>query len=209
MSEDSPLRQQLQEKYGEWTAQQVERHLTDGIAAGMNPLRIAALLESNLQEGLGSGLTSALSTIRTAQIKSYQTANHAVYRENSNIVKGWYWHAELGPRTCLSCISLHGSFHTLDETLNDHDQGRCAALPSPITYADLGLDISEDTTPPESGEDWFNRQPESTQREMMGAGKYDAWQKGKFEFGQLSRDYEHPAYGTLRREATLGELTGE
>lgn len=85
----------------------------------------------------------------------------------------------------------------------------CAALPQTITYADLGLDIPEDTTPPESGESWFSRQPESVQREMMGPGKFEAWQKGQFEFSQLSKDYDDPAYGTLKREATLTELTGE
>lgn len=208
MSEDSPLRQRLTDKFGEWTAEQVERHLVDGIAAGMNPRRIAAMLEHNLQEGLGSGLTSALSTIRTAQIKSYQTANFATYRANSDVVKGWVWHAELGPRTCLSCLAMHGTIHPLDEVMNDHDNGRCTPIPQTITYADLGLDIPEKREEIQSGESWFNRQPESVQREMMGPGKYDAWKAGKFEFSQLSKEYDHPSYGTLLREATLAELTG-
>lgn len=206
MAEDSPLRQRLQDKFGKWTAEQVERHLVDGIAAGMNPRRIAALLENNLQEGLGSGLTSALSTIRTAQIKSYQTANFATYRANSDVVKGWVWHAELGPRTCLSCIAMHGTIHSLDEVMNDHHNGRCMAIPQTITYADLGLDIPDVVTPTESGESWFNRQPESAQREMMGPKLFESWQKNRFEFSQLSQRYNDPVYGELLRQTPLSDL---
>jgi len=204
--QDSPLNERLSDLYGEYVAEQVSNHITDGIAKGDNPRTIAARLEKNVLNGLGSGLTSALTTVRTAQIKSYQLANHATYAANDNIVKGWVWHAELGT-ACLACTSMHGTIHTLDETLDGHHNCRCSPVPQTITYEDLGLDIPETVEPIQTGEDWFNSQPASVQREMMGPGMYEAWQGGKFEFGQLSATYDDPVYGTLRREATLGELT--
>lgn len=210
MSEQSPLRQQLTEKYGQWTAEQVERHLTDGIAAGMNPRRIAAMLERNLQEGLGSGLTSALSTIRTAQMSAYRVSNHATYQANSNIIKGWYWHADIeSGRTCLSCVAMHGSFHELSETLDDHWNGRCAAIPATVSYQDLGLDIPEEPFEIESGEDWFNRQSEARQREMMGPSMWDAWNSGAFSFQELSKKVDDPVFGPMRQEASLSGILGD
>jgi hypothetical protein len=144
-------------------------------------------------------------TVRTAQIKSYQLANHATYLANDNIVKGWVWHAELGS-ACLACTAEHGTVHELSETLDGHHNCRCAPIPQTVTYADLGLDIPETVEPTQSGEDWFNEQPAATQRELMGPAKYEAWQDGKFGFGQLSATYDDPVYGQMRREATLGEL---
>lgn len=61
----------------------------------------------------------------------------------------------------------------------------------------------------QTGEDWFKSQPESVQRDAMGAGKFEAWQDGKFEFSALSSTYQDDIYGEMRREATLQELIGE
>ena len=205
MGKDSPLRQQLEEKFGEYVAGQVETHFLDGIGQGMRADRITAQIKSNLQNGLGSGLTSVLTTLRTAQIKSYQLANHATYMANNNVVKGWIWHAELGT-ACLSCTAMHGTVHELEESINGHHNCRCAPVPQAISYEDLGLDIPETIAPTESGEDWFNRQPEATQRDMMGPGMFEAFKAGKFDFRDLSQKYNDPVYGEMLREASLKDL---
>lgn len=209
LGSDSPLKERLEDAYGDYVANQVEEHLLTGIAQGQNPREIARRLERNLQEGLGKGLTSILTTIRTAQIKSYQLANHATYLANNNIVKGWVWHSALDNQTCLSCISMHGTIHELEETLDDHHNGRCAPIPQTISYRDLGIDIDEPTSPIESGEDWFNNQPASVQREMMGSSMFSAWQDDKFQFQDLSTKYNDEVYGELLRQASLKDLLGE
>lgn len=206
---DSPLTAQLQESYGDYVAAQVQEHLLRGIAAGQGPNTIAARLQKNLLEGLGTGLTSALTTIRTAQIKSYQIANHATYLANSNIVSGWVWWAALDNTTCLSCVAQHGTVHELGETLDDHHNGRCAPIPQTVSYRDLGLDIDEPRPPVESGEDWFRRQSAAVQREMMGGAMYRAYQAGKVELGELSRPYQDEVYGELLREASLKDILGK
>jgi hypothetical protein len=38
----------------------------------------------------------------------------------------------------------------------------------------------------ETGEEWFSKQPEAMQRQMMGQAKYQAWIDGKFSFDKLS-----------------------
>lgn len=207
MGPDSPLRERLEAGFGEYVAGQVEAHFLDGIGTGMRADQITALIGRNLQTGLGSGLTSLLTTLRTAQIKSYQIANHSTYLANSNIVKGWVWWAALDNRCCLSCIAQHGTVHELSETLDDHHNGRCAPIPQTVTYADLGLDIPEDTTPPETGPEWFGRQSAATQRELMGPGMFEAWKAGQFDFRDISQKYNDPVYGELLRQASLKDLT--
>ena len=207
LGDDSPLIARLRVGFGPYVTEQVAEHLTDGIAVGMNPRRIARLLNRNVQGGLGRGLTSVLTTIRTAQVKSYQLSNHITYAANENIVPEWVWHAQLrDDRTCMSCISKHGSVHPITEQLNDHHNGRCAPVPKAISYAALGINLPDRREEIETGESWFRRQTEARQRELMKPGKFTAWQNGEFEFSELSKPYDDEVYGELLREATLKEL---
>ena len=207
LGEDSPLTAKLDTMFGEAVSQQVGDHIVDGIAAGMNPRRIARLLDKNITGGLGTGLSWAMTSVRTAQVKSYQIANHATYAANSDIVPEWIWWAELGSdRTCMSCVAQHGTAYPYTETLNDHHNGRCVPIPKTITYKDLGLDVPEFVEPVETGPDWFARQSESTQRKLMGPGKFEAWKAGKFDFRDLSKKYNDPVYGELLRESSLKDL---
>lgn len=327
---DSPLIAKLQDDFGIAVADQVEMHIVDGIALGMNPRTIAAALSRNLQADLGTGLGWVLTTVRTAQIKSYQTANHATYLANSRIVPEWTWVAALDDRTCMSCVAMHGTVHPVTETLNDHHNGRClisgetvktkrgnikiedvmigdfvlthsgkyrkvlstskreysgvvynvngltttpehpfltqrgwveakdliasdtlftlksiesldptvkckldkycgyvynlqvdtdesfiangivvhncAPLPKTISYKDLGINLPDPVGTFPQGEKWFKAQPQSVQRKMMGPGKFEAYQSGKFKFADLSAPYQDDVYGELLREATLKEL---
>lgn len=206
---DSPLATRLEAAYGEFVAGQVEAHIVDGLAVGQNPRRIARLLERNLQSSLGSGLTSALTTVRTANIKSYQLANHATYQANPRIVPAWTWSATLDDRTCLSCINQHGKEFPITETLRDHHNGRCAPIPRTISYADLGLNIPETVPPFERGPDWFSRQSETKQRKLMGPAMFEAWKRDRFEFDDLTKPYDDDVYGELLREASLKDLLGD
>ncbi len=111
---------------------------------------------------------------------------------------------------CLSCIAQHGSIHPITETLNDHHNGRCAPVPKTISYRDLGITgIPDPVAPFESGEDWFGKQPEATQRQAMGPAMFKAYKDNRFSFRDLSRPYQDEVYGELLREASLRDLLGE
>lgn len=206
LAADSPLMGRLEEAYGFEVADLVEMHIIDGIAVGQNPRTIAAALSRNLQSSLGTGLNWVATTVRTAQIKSYQLANHATYQANSAIVPNWVWVSSLDIRTCMSCIAKHGSVHPVTETMQDHHNGRCAPLPQTISYRDLGINLPDPVSPFPPGEEWFNRQPDVIKRTMLGPGKFEAWQSGKFKFADLSVPYDDGVYGQMFREATLKEL---
>lgn len=195
----SPLTQSLRTRLGPAVADRLMRKLVDGLALGRNPNDIARLARNEL----GVGLTWALTTVRSANLWAYRNASSANYRANRDVVSGWIWWAELGPRTCMSCISQHGTEHELSEELRDHHRGRCTPIPLVPLAQQFGLSMPD----VQSGETWFRRQSEARQVAMMGPGKWQAWQAGAFDFAQLSAPYSDPIYGIMRREATLQELT--
>jgi hypothetical protein len=141
-------------------------------------------------------LSWATNMTRTVQVYSYRYANHAAYQANSQILEGWRWSSARDARTCISCWSQDGKVFTLDQTLNDHHQGRCA--PIPIVR---GSSIRWNT-----GEDVFNGLPVDRQREIMGAGLYDAWKRGDAQFSEFSRPYHDSVYGEMLRRATNREM---
>jgi len=155
------------------------------------------VLASELRKVLGMTLTDALRTARTVQLTSYRESTRANYIANSNVVKGWIWHAKLDGLTCASCVAQHGTRHELSDRLDDHYNGRCAMIP--VTITNPNPDI-------QTGETWFNEQDEATQRKILGPGKYDALKAGKFEFSALSQQRPDAVYGTMRTAAPLKDL---
>lgn len=203
----SPLHDALVTQLGEAVAGQVERALLRGVALGWNPRKIAAWMAREL----GQGLTWALRTARTAQLYAYREANRASYVANGDIVEGWIWHAKLGDgRTCMSCISMHGTVHELSEPLNDHHNGRCAMVPLTVSWETLGLRGLPDTRPViQGGRDWFAGLSAAEQQRYMGRAMWQAWQAGKIGWDDLSKEHEDAVYGLMRMMPSLRELLGD
>lgn len=101
---------------------------------------------------------------------------------------------------CLSCVSMHGTFHTNDEILNDHHNGRC----SPIPRVRGGLVADSIGT----GEAWFDGLSDAQKREIMGPGRYDLYTSGRWDWRAVSKPYNDPVYGEMLRAATLTEMRG-
>lgn len=195
LAKDGPLYDRLYLLTGS-TIDKVISTIANGVSLGYNPRKIAF----SIQDAFGGGLTDALRNTRTVQLYSYRDSARANYMATGGIVTGWVWYAELDADTCLSCVSQHGGEHDLSETLNDHYNGRCAALP---IVEGFGNPVEE------SGESWFDNLSPSEQQAMMGQGKYDAWKDGKFSFDKLSAEQDNEVYGVMRTEASLSSLVGE
>lgn len=193
LADDSPLYARIR-KLAPSAYEAVRQAMIEGIGLGRNPRVIARAVQS----AFGEGLTQALRTIRTAQIWAYREANRATFVANPEIVTGWVWVASLDDTCCMSCVSQHGTEHPVDEVLDDHYNGRCAAAPLTI----FGNPVEQ------SGIDWFGAQNAERQREMMGVGKYDAWKEGKFDLTQMTQERLDEIYGAMKSEATLKELLG-
>lgn len=181
---------------GDYFRQRIADALIEGMARGLNPKTIAADI---VRRELGMGLTDAMRTARTVQLWAYREASRASYIANGDVVEGWVWMAELDDSTCPACIAMNGTIHSNDEPLDGHFNCRCTPVPL-VVGAESGI---------KSGEDWFAGLSEDKQREILGAGRYEAWKDGKFEFSALAGQREDDVYGTMRVQTPLKDLLGE
>jgi hypothetical protein len=182
--------------FGENAAKNLADLVLAGVANGFNPRRIASLMSG----WFNVPYTWAETMARTAQLWSYRSATHAAYRANPDVVEGWLWQAALDLRTCLSCIQQHGTRHPIDEVLNDHHRGRCTPVPI-VKGTQWWIDF-------ENGPYWFDQQPVSMQRAIMGESMWRAYQAGAVGWGDFSKPYQNDVYGEMLREASLRELLG-
>jgi hypothetical protein len=95
---------------------------------------------------------------------------------------------------CLACLAMDGTEYGLEEELDDHPAGRCFRQPIIKGLEPLSA---------QSGADWFAEQSEEVQRGMMGDQRFEAWQQGQFEFGQLAQVAHSDEWGNSVQVAPL------
>jgi len=156
--------------------------LINGTALGWNPTKTARYM----REGMASGLDRALTILRTEQIRAYRESERMQY-EHSGVVDGYYRIVAHDGRTCAACLMAEGEFYRNRDALRDHPNGRCSTVPKVRGLPSLQF---------EKGPAWFAKQPEETQLQILGPGKYAAWRDGKFGLADLV---------TVRKDATWGD----
>lgn len=112
-------------------SQQINRELTDGLANGHNPRRIARSLAKRVDK---VGISRAKTLARTEVIRAHHTANINEYERAR--VAGVVIQAEFSTagdgRVCAVCAGLEGKTFTLQEVrglIPVHPNCRCVALP--------------------------------------------------------------------------------
>jgi hypothetical protein len=201
---DSAGFQNVLRKMGVYHADVIANRLLQGITEGRSPLWSAAQIRGYLVDS-PNPLYDAVRLSRTTQLYSARRATIEAY--SSEGVDSWIWSAELGVNTCISCICLHGTVHSVNETLNDHHNGKCAAVPVTPSWRSLGF-IDGDDVAIENGADWFAQQNESYQRGKLSGDAYDLYQEGVLKITPriVSSTYDNEVFGTMRREATQQEM---
>lgn len=157
--------------------------LRTGVAGGINPREAAKSMIRDVQGAFHGGLFRATVIARTEMLDAYRASAHEAELANSDVLDGWTWWANIDGKTCISCIGMHGTDHPVDKPgPHDHHQGRCSRLPKTKSWKALGFDTVDepDGLGFESGADWFERQPEHVQREIMGRKRFEAWKEGRF-----------------------------
>jgi len=191
LHDGSPLRALLDELPGQ-AGQAVADELVQGVALGLNSREISR----RIRRAAGVGLVRALRIARTETMRAYREATRRSYQANSDIVKGWIWHAALDRRTCPMCWAMHVTQHGLDETLGDHPNGRCTMIPWVASWEELGFEGAPDTrVVVEPGESIFKEQPEDVQRAVLGNAGYEAWKAGKVTLRDFVGERTDPRWG--------------
>lgn len=186
----SPLYKLLKNDYPD-AVDGLTQALINGLARGLNPAQIGRAMA----DGMGMGLDRALLIARTEAARAYRTASTEQYRQ-SGVVKG-FMRLVKKETACAACLMLDGETFELEKELDDHPRGKCTAIPA---VEGVGFPKWE------KGKDWFMRQDEAKQREILGSNKYDLWKEQGFDLSKFAQHSHSDEWGDSPRVATMAEL---
>lgn len=176
------------------SAQRLTQELINGVALGYNPRKVARLMA----QGARGSLDRMMVIARTEQLRVYREANRQSYIA-SGVVNGYRRLATHDRRVCAACLMDDGAFYELTEEMPEHPQGRCSQVP----VVD-GVPAAKWKQGPE----WFVEQPQATQLDILGKGRYYAWQNGDYELEELVTVKPNATWGDSLQVTPLRELTG-
>ncbi len=158
------------DQWGDGYADLTERTILGGIQQGWGPRRIASEMRNHAEN---IPVSAAENLTRTLQLTSYRDASAAMETVNGDFIIKTIRIATLDDRTCLNCISLHGTELAPGERPDDHFRGRCDkfyVVPGGPTQPDT---MQADSTPGnrrfvpyQTGDEWFNSLPASRQAQQ-------------------------------------------
>lgn len=168
-------------------AEAMKQALIRGVVVGENPRTTARQMVDRAEQRFNGGLTRAMSIARTELMDAHRSATAAYQLEQTDVLRGWAWHAKLDARTCPSCWAKHGTEHELTETgPNDHPQGRCARTPLTKSWADLGIDLDEPESVLPDARATFEALPRADQLRILGPVRLKALEAGSIAWEDLS-----------------------
>lgn len=166
----------------------MKRELIRGVGLGSHPRQVADRMLSGVEARFAGGLTRALNIARTELLDAHRSGAAAVMFANADVLQGWTWVASLDARTCPSCWSNHGTVHDIAEPGPiDHQQGRCARVPTTRSWKDLGFpDIKEPASALLDAQSTFAALPKADQLKIMGPVRLKALNSGALDWSDLS-----------------------
>ena len=188
----SPLRTILQSA-STTGADALAQQLIQGVALGLDPREIA---RRAMRQGLATSFTRMVTIARTEVLRVARQTTLDNYR-HSKAVRAYRRVASKSQRTCIACLALDGEIYPLTTPFEEHVNGRCVPVPVLIRGTPLAY---------ENGKEWFARQPESVQRQMMGPGRWDLWQSGDVTWNDLVRIHEDETWGNSPQVTPVRDL---
>ena len=186
-----PLADLIMDAYPD-AADRVTRALIDGVAMGRPP----GVVAKAIADGMAEGLVRATTIARTEMLRVYREASREQYEE-SGAVTAYQRLASRQPVTCMACIALDGKIYPTDELMEVHPNDRCVMIPVVRGAPPIKRELAGD---------WFDRQTDEVQREMMGPGVHDLYKEGKIELPDLAVESHHPIWGPSLNVQSLKNL---
>lgn len=175
----SPLRDLLQANWPD-AADAMARALIVNTAMGRNPRVVAREMAKASQASLKRMLTIA----RTEQLRAYREGSRDIY-QRSRVVKRYRRLCAKNARTCLLCIADDGHIYEVSEPMPVHPNCRCTSTPLVDGYT---INYGK------NGTEWFDSQPASVQREMLGKSRYEMYKNGT-PLSAFTGVHNHPDWG--------------
>ena len=203
------------EGWGSGYAEITRSAMIDGISKGWGPKKAAAEMRRYAQN---LPVSAAENLTRTLQLTSFREASAAMEVANSQYIEGAIRIATIDSRTCLSCISLHGTELKLGETVSDHYRGRCSSWYRTVGGPRFPEMMQADSTPGnrnfvpyQSGEDWFNSlSPERQAQQasfLKSPAKLRAFKNGE-PLSSFVGDHSDSVFGNQKIELSLIKAIG-
>lgn len=169
--------------------------LLRGTVEGANPRAIARDMLQRAETAFNGELSRALVISRTEILDAHRVAAALTQNANSDVLAGWTWLADLGPRCCSACWGQHGSVHPLSEPGPlDHHQGRCARAPLAKSWRELGFNIAEPPSVMSDARATFAAMPRADQLAVMGPARLDALDSGRIGWDDLATRRTTPGW---------------
>lgn len=167
-------------------AMQAELRSAIVIGEGVEPMQRRLRRVSDIK------IKEARSIARTYTMHVTNEARALLYVENQDVIAREQWVATLDNRTCIRCASLDNEFFPVGKGQRAPLHMNCRCVRVPITRAAdalrrRGVTIGGRSAANElNGEapadmafpQWLRRQSEDTQREVLGARRFELWQNG-------------------------------
>lgn len=155
----------------------------------------ASSMVSDAGAAMADVLSQALTVARNGIYDTFRASVSDAMQNDDDIV-GWIWTAQKDSDTCAACIAMDGTVHDVGESMDAHVNCRCEQ--TPLTRGEATDDI-------QTGEEWFDGLDPSMQQEILGPGKYDAYQNG-VDLSEMVGYTDDPKYGRSIYEKPLKEL---
>jgi SPP1 gp7 family putative phage head morphogenesis protein len=173
----------------------MKAELIRGVVTGTNPNQVARIMMKRFGTRFEGGLWRARTIARTEMLSATRDAALASRQENRAVLSGWRWLCSLSSRTCPACLSMNGRTFEIDEPgPDDHQNGRCTAVPVAKSWRELGIDADEPESQFPDAQAWFKAQTAQTQQQIMGKARLDALNSGKLDWGNLAVKRSNPGW---------------
>ena len=169
--------------------------LVSGLMSGGS----VATVSRNVQAALNTTRDGAETIVRSEFVRVGNQAALLTYQQNKRLLKGVQWSATLDRRTCPICFGLDGRvWEDPDKSkipvTSSHPLCRCSLLPVLKNAEQLGLPTTPSTRASFDGQvpdampysEWFKRQGEGFQRQVLGPTRFGLYQSGTLELKQFS-----------------------
>lgn len=176
-------------------AESLARLLAQNVALGINP-RVTA---RQMHHQLGVAAVRAQTIARTETLRAYRAASLMTMQANDDVLDGWIRVEACDRRTCAACFALHGRFYRLDESPDEHINGRMTLVPK----------VKGTTNTIAPGIDRFAALSPDVQRGVLGHAAYEAYRDGAFVLNDLVGRTHSDQWGTSIHVRSLRSAIGE
>jgi hypothetical protein len=191
MNRETPWYGKLYDVYGADVTAMRDAMITD-LGRGLSEVVMA----EHMRDALDIGLNKSLLIAETEMGRAYRNGTIQQYQE-SGVVTG-YLRLVKKETACLGCLMLDGERYDVADQMEDHPRGFC----------DVIAEIPGVANPEwEKGADWFERQDEERQREIMGDTRYELMQRGTRPQNMVYKR-DDPFYGKQPAIKPLSDTRG-